>query len=159
MATMSIKFTVKGLDISVSSAAEAAALIRELADESSPPRRTPIKARAQRTGQFKSRNRQLPLPTSPQANGFHVAKMASEFLTAIDRGPEGGVDGEAMAKVLGVSHGKGIGSRAAAINILLRQLGFSRTEVYQNDRTSAGRLWKPGPKLDQAITAVKQYQE
>jgi hypothetical protein len=158
MAAMSIKFTVKGLDISVSSAAEAAALIRELADESSTQRRTPTKPRAQRTGQFKSRNRQLPLE-SPGANGFHVAKMASEFLTAIDRGPEGGIDGEAMAKVLGVAHGKGIGSRAAAINILLRQLGFSRTEVYQNDRTSVGRLWKPGPKLDQAMVAVRQYQE
>ena len=75
-----------------------------------------------------------------------------------DHEVSGGVSPDEVQKVLGAEHPKGIGSKMAGINALLKHLGYASAEVYSNDqRDSEGRrVWKVGPKLRDALGALQQ---
>ena len=145
---MSYKFTVHGIEVTASTAAEAAALLRELAPKPEP---APAKVRILRPVQ----------PTGAEtprmvASAGGVDAVLS-FLEAIYRAPKG-IGTADLMPILGVEHPKGVGSRTALFNGILRQLGFSKPfpEVYSVEKTPSGRVFYPGPELRRAIETLER---
>jgi hypothetical protein len=83
-------------------------------------------------------------------------EMALAFLnTVAAREPVGAPVATIMA-CLGAAHPKGVGSKMAIVNRVLDQAGFAVPDVYTNSRDTHGeRLWRAGPRLIQAITAIE----
>jgi hypothetical protein len=84
-----------------------------------------------------------------------------EFLRVIeDHEVSGGAPVATVMSVLGASHAKGVGSKAAIVNRVLDRLGFAIPDVYLNPRDAHGdRYWKGGPRLRDAIEALSQTNE
>jgi hypothetical protein len=89
---------------------------------------------------------------------FDAGQVTLSFLMTIHEAPPEGADGDMIAKSLKVRHAKGIGSRTALINSHLRKLGFEPDTVYVTGRTIAGRVWAEGPKIAEAIEAIRHGQ-
>src|SRR5438552_1843788 len=104
---MSIKINFNGIDITVSTADEAAAVARKLAGTVDAPRGRPKSAK----------------PDAP-TNGFDVGMSALEFLRAIKVADSDGATSDPIGKALRVKHPKGIGSRSGMVNELLTSLGY-----------------------------------
>jgi hypothetical protein len=84
-----------------------------------------------------------------------VPEAALKFLTVINNaGPEG-ADSATMMKALGISEPKAFGGRSAMINRLIEDTGYAQAQVYDNTRTSAGRIWKARKHLPDAIAAIQ----
>ena len=139
---MSFKFNFQGIDISTSSAAEAAALVRELTAQQPPKVGRPPK----NPGLFED----------APANEGDTPAVALSFLTAITKANGDGASAEDLMKVLNVEHSKGIGGRSVRINNLLRKLKFEPEEVYTSERLPEGRFWKAGARVDEAIQILKR---
>lgn len=135
---MSIKFTIHGIEITASTAVEAAALIRELAP-AVPPR---------------------PLTTQrlEPVNGT-VAGGILGFLTMISEAGSDGVVSEDLMQVLHTRHAKGVGGKIAGINNELKAMGYTPKDVYRKSRTAAGRVWKTGPKMREALAALNSHEK
>lgn len=142
---MGFKFNVRGIDIVASSAAEAAALVRELTEQPTPRIGRPLKNPGLFGEAFQA----------PSAENDTVA-VAVSFLTAITKANGEGASAEELMKVLEVDHSKGIGGRSVRINNLLRKYKLEPEEVYTTERKPEGRFWKPGPKLDEALHILKR---
>lgn len=164
---MSIKMVVDGIEITAESAADAVALLKELRPKTSAKQQdesvqeillvhAPRKAKRTNSAKFK-RN---PSPRAPEPATVTVPDWAPpstlKFLTAIRDGGTAGTESEAIMKALGVSKPKAIGSRSATINRVLEQLGFKPAQVYGNDRTANGRVWKPRRLMQDAIAALEK---
>jgi hypothetical protein len=135
---MAIKLNFKGIELTVSHPAEAAALLRELTDTHSPKiGRPPTK----------------PLETlAKNANGNQVAIA---FLTTIANADADGATADDIAKAVGVKHTKGVGGKAARVNNTLIELGLKPEDIYSNTKTLDGRFWKPRPRIHEAIEILK----
>lgn len=135
---MAYRINIKGIDITASTAAEAAALVRELTEQYAPKVGRPR------------------LIERPDAGaGINGKEIALAFLTTIANAGPRGAEAEELMKVLRVSHPKGVGGRSVRIINILSKLGFAQIDVYDNTRTAEGRFWKPRAKLHEAIAALK----
>lgn len=137
-----IKINYKGMfDITASSPAEAAAIIREL-DAS---------ARAE-----------LPNKSLPSVQNQDLFQPASEDVAIIAflkrvLSDKGGTTAEDIMPILGAVSPRGLGGRMARVNSVLSELGFEKSDVYNNEsRGAKGRVWKPGPKIQEAIDKVSE---
>jgi hypothetical protein len=134
-----IRINVNGHDVFVSNPAEAAALLRELANVEAP-----------KVGR--------PKLNLPPKNGAEGMNSALTFLTTVTAAGTSGADSEHVMKALDTDEPKGVGGRLVKVNNLLLRLGFSPDEVYKKVRTPDGKRWKQGPKIVQAMGAIKQEQ-
>ena len=137
---MSIKLNFKGIELTVTHAAEAVALLRELT-ETPPPK----------IGRPLSKPLELFPDTEPDGSQHAIA-----FLTTIANADADGATADDLAKVVGVKHTKGVGGKAARINNILIGLGFKPDEIYSNTKTLEGRFWKPRPRIHEAIGKLKK---
>lgn len=72
------------------------------------------------------------------------------------KGP-GGMTPEAVMKLLGTTHPKGIGNRMQAVNAILRTIGIAAEDVYSNARNEMGtRMWVPRSRISEAIEAIER---
>jgi hypothetical protein len=151
---MSYKIAFHGVEIVADTAAEAAALVRELAADRSMVGELPI------TPTYGSRNEYGQLLSERDEDGFNEDTVTLSFLRAIQRAPHTGVPSDHMMGILGVTHAKGIGSRMARINSVLEkrlvELRDPIAEVYQTTRTPNGRVWRAGPALMPAIELLTE---
>lgn len=152
-AVIMLIFTINGIEVKATSAAEAAELIKALGKPigaaTETARAMPITPKSSRADRFKLRLRS-------RRNGANVRTVAVEFLSKIrDAGSEG-IAADGLMDILGARHPKGIGSRSAPVNKLIESLGYDIEDVYDNPRSPEGRIWKPGPKMDAAIEALKK---
>jgi hypothetical protein len=140
---MSIRFSLEGIPVETSTAAEAVELIRA----------------------FKAAAADGPVqPVHPdrghQQNGYVAPagahSWAKDFLLEIRNSGSAGARTEQIAEALGVESTKGIGGKLAIINRVIEHTGFKPQDTYNNDRTPEGRFWKPRPKIDAAIAALEQ---
>jgi hypothetical protein len=131
-----LKININGYEVTASSAAEIAALLRELANTDAPKLGRP----------------KLNLPAK---NGAEGAGRALEFLGIVAAG-DGGADSKMVMKALGTNEPKGVGGRLVNVNNLLLKLGFSPDDVYHKVRTPDGKRWRQAPKIAQAIAAIRQ---
>jgi hypothetical protein len=83
-------------------------------------------------------------------------ELTLDFLKLIgEHRVSGGAPLASVMKALGVSHAKGVGSKAAVINRVLDAAGFATPDVYTNPRDAMGfRFWQPGPRLNDAIAVL-----
>lgn len=149
-------YTVKvdGIEVTASTPAEAAALVAELR-----------KVQIATEGRSKSSEKSLQ-DFQGFGNGLSMtltelnpatAGTALKFLKAIRAGSQsGGVQAEALMSVLAITAPKAIGSKSAAVNKVITNLGLKPKTVYINPRTAAGRIWKGGRNLDHAIQLLEQ---
>jgi hypothetical protein len=151
---MSIKFTVEGIDFTVDTAAEVAAIVRELRGL----RRVAMKAAPVETMAKNAANAKAERESNEPDAGFPnwAPGAALKFLTTIRDGGPNGVSAEPIMRALNASTPKAIGGRSAIINRLLRKHGFTPTHVYDNERTQKGRVWIPRKQLPNAISQLEQ---
>jgi hypothetical protein len=142
MSAMSIKISVNGFDVTVSNAVEAVAILRELAESTRTEKKGP--------GRPKLKPRK-PLDSEPDSDTGTLG-----FLTKVASGGRNGVMAEDLMAILGVTNPKGVGGRSVRVNNELKALGFNPNDVFRKERNAEGRIWKPGPKMDAAIEAVKK---
>jgi hypothetical protein len=157
MGTYTINYD--GIEITASSPADAAALVRELKSGKSSQNGQLLPAEGKSQGSS-SRTQQVIMigsdddldPISPENT-----RMALEFLKAIRDGAAiGGIQAAVLVKVLGVSAPKAIGSKSATINKLIKRIGLGVEKVYTNPKTASGRIWRPGRKMNYAIDLIEQ---
>jgi hypothetical protein len=138
---MAIKINFPGFEIAVSTAAEAAAVVRELSGLTSPPQR----------GRPKSTE------PKPQKKGFDVDMATLDFLNAIRAAGDDGATSEAIQKALKANEPKGIGSKAGRVNKVIKKLGYGVDSVYTSVREPGeGRFWSAAPKMDEAYEAIRR---
>ena len=135
---MGFKINIRGYEVTASSAAELAALIREFPAENQP--RKPGRPRV--ILNLKSRRHSQ----SPEE------KMTIAFLSALATAGPKGTSTETIMPILNVKAGRGVGGRCAKINNLLSKIGFPDSdEIYTNPRLAEGRVWRPGPRIQEAL--------
>lgn len=132
-----IRININGHDVFVSTAAEAAAVLREVAVAEVP-----------KVGR--------PKLNLPHKNGAEGINNALDFLTAVSAGGGEGADSAHVMKALKTDQPKGVGGRLVKVNNVLIRLGFPPNEVYRKVRTPDGKRWKQGLRTLQAIMAIKQ---
>lgn len=148
-AMATITFKIDGIEISASTVADAVELIREL------KKVKPADAEA---------------PSKSGGNGHQVlligseedfasidadnAKMALDFLNTIRDG--GSVPAGTLMKMFGVTAPKGLGSKSATVNKVIKAVGLKPTTVYKNPKTSEGRTWKPARRMADAIQLLEK---
>ena len=132
---MTIRMSYQGIEIFASSPEEAAALIRDLT----------------------SGQRVVPKTAPAREEDRWAATVA--FLSCIhDAGSRGAEVGQVM-HALGVRHPKGVGSKTTIVDKCLMELGFTADSVYNNERGTEGRFWRPAPRLSEAIESVRSRLE
>ena len=140
METMTIKINIRGIDIVVSTPAEAAAIVREFTEQ-------PAAKVGRPKLNLRSRHTQI--------DGADEEDIVLGFLTTIANAGPRGVMADDLMKVLNVEKPKGLGGRSARINNQLSDLGFKPSDVYDTVRKAEGRIWKSRAKIGEAIEAVK----
>lgn len=150
-AAMSITLKIDGVEFVVASTDEAAELYKRLrSGEVRAKQQTPVKA---------APNAKRPARRKRGIGFLKVAPpdVALKFLKTIRDAGAAGAAAEDVRKALGVTHPKGVGSRSAAINRLLRETQLSPEAVYDNPKSRNGvRVWKAGRRMNHAISALEQ---
>jgi len=158
MGTFTIK--VNGYEVSASTPADAAELLRELskggkASDILPPMNAAQKDLFQKnprkTGTTSIIGGDELEPMKPEQ-----ASMTLEFLKAIRDGGATGVTAPVLMKVLGVTAPKAIGSKSATINKIIKQVGLADSRVYTNPKTANGRIWRPARRMNEAIQLIEK---
>jgi hypothetical protein len=159
---MGIKINFSGIEVTVGSADEAAALLRQLADKPSVAAdnnnvrklREPREYVAERNV-IKPRGSRLPvgfeLVGEPNEHFSSEHQMIFDFLNAIAQADEDGIGQEEMMKAIKVEHPKGIGGRSVRINNWLLRKGFELEDVYETRKTATGRVWRSRRRIQEAI--------
>jgi hypothetical protein len=82
--------------------------------------------------------------------------LLSKFMDAIRAGGEQGANSDDVVTLLGVSDGRGIGSKLTGAKKALKELGFpDYKQVFYRIRVPrVGRFWRAGPKFKAASDAV-----
>jgi hypothetical protein len=89
------------------------------------------------------------LPRSEQVLALDFLKLIKDFSRS------GGAPQTDVMRVLGATHPKGIGSKAALVNRAIASVGFKVEDVYSNDRDPSGaRYWKARSELNRAMEAL-----
>lgn len=98
-----------------------------------------------------------------KVNGKASAKNADMgllvgFMEAIKAGGENGANSDDVVKLLGVSDGRGIGSKLTGAKKILKGLGFPdhRAVFYRHRVPRVGRFWRAGPKFNAAYEALQK---
>jgi hypothetical protein len=138
---MTVKLNVGGIEVSVADLDEAAALLRKL--QGGTQQKPAIVANghdAEDAG----------VPVDPES-----AQFALKLLRAIQNAPKG-IKADGIMPLIGVSTPKAIGSKTAALNKIIKDLGFKKQMVYRNPRKPGeGRTWYPGRKIANVIAAIE----
>jgi hypothetical protein len=148
-----ITFKIDGIEISASSVADALELIREL-------KKNPLAAEEKQAPPNKAtHNGHGGVITGKDHVNFAAidadnAKMALNFLSTIRDG--GNVEAGPLMKVLGVTAPKGLGSKSAAVNKVIKAVGLKPAAVYKNPKTHEGRIWRPARRMREAIQLLEQ---
>ena len=182
---MAIKFKFDGIEFEVSTPREAAQVLRELRRVNKP---TPqfggiwgdfdqalsggvsrveihddraIKARSAAIAKdLRAAQQTLKVETAAAiaAEANTRLAMVLDFLTAM-RGARR-MTAEQAGRALKINHPKGLGPRSMLINNVLLKHGFEPNQVYTNtERTSEGRIWVAGAKIDEAIAAIEHAKQ
>ena len=147
---MNYKISWRGVELTAPTKEEAIAIARELVKTDVPPG-VLFSKRIARTRPADA------APPPPPKSGFNVDFHTAAFLAAIIDSGGRGANTERIQGALGASHPKGVGSRARYVNELLDELGFREGQVYTNDKIPGqARLWKPGPKIQDAASKVRE---
>lgn len=145
---MAYTLKINGFDVEASTAAEAAALLRELqhGPKPAPPSAPAIVEKT---------------PQIPAGNGAMSdldpasSESALKFLRTI-RDSGTGIEADRLMSALGVTKPKGIGSKSASVNRVLKAVGLKPRFVYSNPRGPTGRIWKPAKRMGEAIQLLEQ---
>jgi hypothetical protein len=137
---MSFKIIFRGIEIVAGTAAEAAALTRDLAGATEVPKplgRPP---------------KQLYQPITEPEFDPGIA-----LLVAIRTAGDAGLDTDQAVMATKARSGKAMGGIAMGLNNRTVKLGLDPKEVFDNARAPDGseRRWKAGPKITEAITALQ----
>jgi hypothetical protein len=101
------------------------------------------------------RGSDLVLPIESWGYTQDEVTMALDFLGVIRRAGPNGANAEKITAALRTK-GKGIGGRSGMINGMLKNLGIDPDHVYDNSRTSEGRIWKGKKMLDEACERIRK---
>jgi hypothetical protein len=148
MGTITFKFD--GIEISASCAADAAELIREL-NKGKTAIPAPVVSKAAANGHrviAESNDAEL------AAIDADNAKMALDFLSTIRDGAN--VPATALMKLFGLTAPKGLGSKSASVNKVIKAAGLKPSMVYKNPKTHDGRFWRPGRRMGEAIQLLEK---
>ena len=157
MTPQPFKFVINGQKVELASLEDAAALLGAMnkAQEVAAPGAKPAAAvtpEVPKTANGGSSEEVREGDLDPRA-----IQMALSFLKAIrEGGSKGGIESDAVMAAMGVTAKKAIGSKSGKVNGLLESLGMRQKSVYNNPKTAAGRFWKPGKKIDEAIQRLEQ---
>jgi hypothetical protein len=150
---MALKFTIKGIEVTATSAEEAARLINALSEDT-PVRRE--KPKYQMNGKRAHAVEDRPRFPRLKKRIFSPLRATVDVLQTIKDGGDNGVIADNLMPVLDARHPKGIGARLAKVNEVIRKFGYDTETVYLNPRTSIGRIWFRGPDLDAALEAARK---
>ena len=145
-----IKLTIKGYPVEVSTAADAFELIR-LAEEEAAVTRSAL-PNAGGNGRSKRETTRHAI----DAADSQTLRLTLDFMRAIQGQGQVGVSTDRIQTVLGVSSGRAIGGRLALINRILEDQQFSVRDIYSNKKSAEGRIWKPKKSIDAAISVIDQ---
>jgi hypothetical protein len=155
---MPIKLSFRGIDFTVSSPMEAAALARELTEQPPAKRGRPPK-KPERTPATTAR---APKQTNLTFIAPTVNNISSQdrertvmFLSAVNQSGPNGIHAEHLMPILGAKHIKGVGSRMGKVNAVLVRIGVKPGDAYENPRTAKGRVFKAGRAIQTALTALR----
>ena len=148
---MSIKFVVDGVHFEVSTAMEAVEIVRGM----------------KASGVISPTTRQSQLDFAPTDKAElilleeydpNALRWTHSMLSVIKTaGPEG-LPTDMIMPSLEVESYKAIGGRLGAVNRLLEDIGYPN--VYTNNKSANGRVWKPRRNIDVALRRVEQiFQE
>jgi hypothetical protein len=143
---MAIKINYQGIEVTLPSTGEAADLLRKLT-ETTPPKTGPRIGRPPKIPE----NIQL-----FEATPSRVQILTNNFLMAIASADADGPTTEEIMSAVDVTAGRGIGGRLVRINNFLLKAGLNPKDVYDNRKTSEGRVWRAGPRLIDAIQVIKE---
>jgi hypothetical protein len=91
---------------------------------------------------------------APNTTRDDTTPSSVSFLKAIKHSADG-ISTREMLEIFGVTKPKALGSKTGVVNSALARLGFEQhEEVYSGVRTADGKLFRPGPKIDEAIAAL-----
>lgn len=150
---MAFKINIAGIEVVCDSAEEAIALTQKLSGAKQQAQQPPAK----KATVVQPAQPELPQFESFKAGGFDTEAATKAFLSTIRRANGSGVNGEALASVLGVKHAKGLGGRLALINKKVVADGFRPEDLYYVVRDSSTdhlRRWYAGPKLGMYLDAL-----
>jgi hypothetical protein len=82
--------------------------------------------------------------------------LLAKFMDAIKAGGDQGANSDDVVTLLGVSDGRGIGSKLTGPKKILKELGFhdSKAVFFRIRIPRVGRFWRAGPKFKAAYDAV-----
>jgi hypothetical protein len=160
-AGMALKFKILGIEVVADDAAEAYALLSQVAKAELKAPRPAAVANGVPSAPWPLPTllpapapQQLPLPSSSEsAAQNHRAEMAERFLKAVKACGNRGLDTKGMLHVFNTQKPKALGSKTGVVNAVLEQLGFRPNDAYQGERAATGKVFKPGPRIDDAINA------
>lgn len=135
------KITIGGIEISATNASDVAELVRAMGIENNPKTQ---KIRPKMNGEE---------PSDEENTFSRHGGAALLFLDLIAN--HNNVDSAAMQRTLNVKESKGVGPKTRWINAVIEEAGFSLDDVYISERDADGRYWKAGPKIRDAIKAIK----
>jgi hypothetical protein len=142
---MPIKFHIPGLGDLVADTAEEVFALKRLMD--STPTEKPV-AEPRRTERAAS--------TAPTRDSL---KEALALLRTLAEAKPKPVTSEKVGQILGVKRLKGLGSVLARIKVVIVGAGFRDTdEVFKHERRPLGREYTAGPRIHEAITALKEQE-
>ena len=140
---MAFTFKIDGTPVTFKDRKEAAAFLRDYAQESG--------------GKVPKGGREVALVGE---SGFQVAKIVREFVGAMRHAGMAGIDTKQMMKIVGIKDPKAFGNRGKIMNRFLGSLGFDPKEVYSNAKNAEGkREWKAGPKSADVIDALNKLEK
>ena len=141
------KITVDGVEIEANSAADVAELLSAMKSANKQPQQAPIAF-----PQPRQINRRQPRQNDVVIASRHKG-MVMNLLNGLASRTE--IDSHDMQRILEVNEPKGVGAKFKVINPVIEELGFNKEDVYVTTRDRDGRTWTAGPKLAEAIKAIK----
>lgn len=141
-----IKLTIRGIPVEVTTAADAFELIRLSEEAGRPPHSAP----SERKPAEYSPPSQKAQTAEPQA-----LRLTLDFLRAIHGGGATGIGTDRVMPALKVTSGKAVGSRLGYVNRVIEGAGFPTREVYSNKKSAEGRVWKPRKSMEAAIANIE----
>lgn len=154
-----ITINYQGIEITVSSPQEAAAVAKELALSQNATPNKPVSRGDVITATCQS---YAPKISSPIQKPFTLSQPASEtqqiadFLQAIVDAGEAGTTAEALMPILGTQSPKGLGGRMVRVNNIIEACGYDADAVYNNEsRGIQGRIWRAGPMAEHVVGILR----
>lgn len=139
---MTITLKIGDIEVTASTPAEAAAVIRELHSSDKG---------------YLNEGKGSSGVTEIEHIDPEILDRSLKFLEKIKEFSPKGADSDKIMMALRVAHPKAVGAKSVAVNKLLTDLGFRKGSVYRSQKKPhQGRLWKAGPSIEKAITTLKR---